>query len=226
LAIVSHDLKAPLALVTLSADLLSRAGANDETAQRARKHAATIEHAAKRMKRLIDTLLDAHSIETGQLEVVPRPQAVGTLLESCQEAIERAASEKNIHFDVRHLPNGIAVLADRDRIAQVFCNILENAVKFTNPHGAVSVTASLHGNEVLFSVRDTGRGMSDAELSRVFERHVRAHRSAGGGTGLGLFIARAIIEAHHGRIWAESQVGKGSTFYFTLPIAERESVAA
>jgi two-component system, OmpR family, phosphate regulon sensor histidine kinase PhoR len=112
------------------------------------------------------------------------------------------------------------VKADPVRIEQVLINLLHNAIKFTPPGGTITVSAKAQGGEVLFSIRDTGVGISGEDLSRIFERFYKADRSrSGGGTGLGLAIARHIVESHGGRIWAESTEGKGSTFYFTLPVS-------
>jgi two-component system phosphate regulon sensor histidine kinase PhoR len=113
-----------------------------------------------------------------------------------------------------------AVKADPLRIEQVMINLLHNAIKFTPSGGSITISAKTQGGEVLFSIRDTGVGISGEDLSRIFERFYKADRSrSGGGTGLGLAIARHIVESHSGRIWAESKEGKGSTFFFTLPIS-------
>jgi two-component system phosphate regulon sensor histidine kinase PhoR len=113
-----------------------------------------------------------------------------------------------------------AVRADAERIEQVLINLLHNAVKFTPSGGEIEVSARKEGGWVQFSVRDTGVGIQPEDLPRVFERFYKADQSrSGGGTGLGLSIARHTVEAHGGRIWAESLPGKGSTFSFTLPLA-------
>ena len=111
------------------------------------------------------------------------------------------------------------VRADAARLEQVLVNLVHNAIKFTPPGSEVSLTAAAEGTFVRFSVHDTGAGIPEEELGRIFERFYKADRArSGGGTGLGLSIARHIVEAHGGRIWAESEEGRGSTFHFTIPV--------
>jgi len=112
------------------------------------------------------------------------------------------------------------VRADPPRLEQVLVNLIHNAVKFTSPGGEVVLSAQTESNLVRFSVRDTGVGIPADDLERIFERFYKADRArSGGGTGLGLSISRHLVEAHGGKIWAESMEGRGSTFYFTIPIA-------
>jgi two-component system phosphate regulon sensor histidine kinase PhoR len=112
------------------------------------------------------------------------------------------------------------VLADATRVQQVVVNLLHNAIKFTPEGGQVAVNVSLQAREILFAISDVGIGIAADDLPRIFERFYKVDRSrATSGTGLGLAIARHLVEAHGGRIWAESEVGKGSTFYFTIPTA-------
>jgi two-component system phosphate regulon sensor histidine kinase PhoR len=113
------------------------------------------------------------------------------------------------------------IQADAPRLEQVLVNLIHNAVKFTRPGGEVVLSAEAGGNFVRFSVRDTGAGIPADDLERIFERFYKADRArSGGGTGLGLSIARHIVEAHGGKIRVESREGRGSTFYFTIPIAD------
>jgi two-component system phosphate regulon sensor histidine kinase PhoR len=112
------------------------------------------------------------------------------------------------------------VRADPERISQVLINLIHNAIKYTKPGGEILISAYPEGSNVVIFVRDNGAGIPDDTLPRIFERFYKADRSrSGGGTGLGLSIARHIVEAHGGRIWAESEVNQGSCFYFTLPTA-------
>lgn len=114
----------------------------------------------------------------------------------------------------------LAVLADAERVRQVVTNLVHNAIKFTPPGGSVALSAEQAGREVVIAVRDSGVGVPAQDLSRIFERFYKADRArSGGGSGLGLAIARHIVQAHGGRIWAESVEGQGSTFYFSLPLA-------
>ena len=114
------------------------------------------------------------------------------------------------------------VLGDRDRVEQVLVNLLHNAIKFTPPGGNIGISARVEGSDILVSIADTGVGIPADDLPRIFERFYKADKArAGKGTGLGLAIARHIVEAHGGRIWAESVEGRGSTFHFTLPKADK-----
>jgi two-component system phosphate regulon sensor histidine kinase PhoR len=111
------------------------------------------------------------------------------------------------------------VPADKDRLEQVMVNLIHNAIKFTPPGGSITISSQVEGNNLLTSITDTGVGVSTDDLPRIFERFYKADRArAGGGTGMGLAIAKHIVEAHDGRIWVESIEGKGSTFFFTLPL--------
>jgi len=118
-------------------------------------------------------------------------------------------------------PSGTpSILADQPRLEQVMVNLLHNAIKFTPAGGRISIHLESSGSEALFTVQDTGPGITEEDLPRIFERFYKADRArTSGGTGLGLAIARHLVEAHGGRIWAESQVGRGSTFRFSIPLA-------
>jgi two-component system phosphate regulon sensor histidine kinase PhoR len=129
---------------------------------------------------------------------------------------ERSGVMLHIDFD-DSLP---AVLADEQRIQQVIINLVHNAIKFTPPGGSIHTTAYQEGNRVIFSIRDTGVGIAEEDLPRIFERFYKTDPArSGGGTGLGLSIARHLVESHNGLIWAESGDGQGSTFKFSLPVA-------
>jgi signal transduction histidine kinase len=135
-----------------------------------------------------------------------------------------SAAQKQLQFE-RVLPGKeLQIECDRDRVLQVFGNLIGNAIKFTPSDGSIRVTAESHGEEALFSVSDSGPGIEPEELEHVFDRFWQAKKTARFGTGLGLTIAKALVEAHGGRIWAESARGKGATFFFTMPTA-RTSVA-
>ena len=119
-------------------------------------------------------------------------------------------------------PNDLPqTLADPDRMEQVMVNLLHNAIKFTPPGGKITVSGRAEGDRIIISVKDTGVGIASDHLQRIFERFYKADRArSGGGTGLGLSIARHLVEAHGGQIWADSDIGTGSTFYFSLPIGK------
>jgi signal transduction histidine kinase len=219
LGVVAHDLRNPLGNVLMQASLLRRPGA--EPNARSLKAAESIERAATRMNRLIKDLLDVTRMEAGHLAIerarVVTREVVSESVEA-QKALAASAALA-LSLDVRQeLPE---VWADRDRLLQVFENLIGNAVKFTEPGGRISVGAASRGREVLFWVNDTGSGMSAEDLPHLFDRFWQAGKAERRGSGLGLPIAKAIVEAHGGRIWVESAPGKGSTFLFTIPTAAR-----
>jgi signal transduction histidine kinase len=216
LAIVAHDLRNPASTILMQTALL-RYGAQPRPG--ARKPADVIERAATRMLRLIQDLLDETSIEAGRLSIEPTSIAPTQLV---SDSLERqkpltASASLELRPDLQaQLPE---VWADRDRLLQVFENLIGNALKFTEPGGQITLGAAPRGTEVLFWVADTGRGIAAEDLPRLFDRFWQAQKRQG--AGLGLPIVKGIIEAHHGRIWVESTPGKGTTFCFTIPTASR-----
>ncbi len=219
LAVVSHDLTNPLSVIVMAtARILSetisarRRGSNGHAME-------LIRRAAEQMRRLIRDLLDVSSIEAQRLTIERSRQSVALLLTDAVEGMQARADAKSLRLDADlDAAPGLEVECDRDRIQQVLANIIGNAVKFTEK-GSVSVGARRREREVWFSVTDTGPGIPAADLDHVFDRFWQARRTARAGTGLGLSIAKGIVEAHGGRIWAESAVGVGTTLSFTLAIA-------
>ncbi len=129
------------------------------------------------------------------------------------------ADQKHIRLTHRVNAPNVLVRADRERIFQVLSNILGNAIKFTPEQGAIDLAVDAEGDRIRFAVRDTGPGIPREQLSQVFNRYWQARKQESKGAGLGLYIVKGIIEAHGGRVWVDSQEGRGSTFYFTLPVA-------
>jgi PAS domain S-box-containing protein len=217
LGVVAHDLRNPLGNILMQAALLRRRG--DEPERRSRKPADGIERAAKRMNRLIQDLLDITRIEAGQLSIEPAPVQAGRAISEFVEAQTFLASSTSLdlRFDVAQDLG--EVFADRDRLLQILENLVGNAVKFTRPGGRVTVGAAPRDDEVLFWVSDTGAGIEAGDVPHLFDRFWQARKVGRQGAGLGLPIVKGIVEAHGGRIWVESQVGVGSTFFFTLPLA-------
>jgi PAS domain S-box-containing protein len=218
LAIVSHDLRNPLGVVLASSALLLKSSLPPEREERARRQVEAIQRAGNRMNRLIRDLLDFASIQAGHLSVSTRPQAVGDMVAEVLETLEPLAATKSqrLHAEV---PPGMEMRCDHDRVIQLFSNVVGNAIKFTPEAGEIRITASVDpqdGRLVRFAVTDTGPGIPADELPHVFDRYYQARRKNREGIGLGLTIARGIVEAHGGRIWVESEEGKGSTFLFTL----------
>jgi signal transduction histidine kinase len=221
LAVVSHDLKNPLGVVQLASALLLRGAQGKPGTEQIQKQAGRIQSAGERMARLISDLLDWGRIEAGGLPLEPSVQDVASIAHEALESVRPLAEARGLKV-VAELPEGdVRVTCDRTRVLQVLGNLLGNAVKFTPEGGELSVGARVQRGEVQLWVRDTGAGIRAEALPHVFERYWQAKEAESRGTGLGLYIAQGIVQAHGGRIWAQSEWGKGSTFSFTLPSVER-----
>jgi PAS domain S-box-containing protein len=215
-AVLSHDLRNPIGAISLAANLLIQQLPQEHG--RLRKRAETIRTAADRAGRMIGDLLGEMALEGGQVKLSKVACDPEALVSEVFELHLVAAQERGISLK-QEVPKGLKpVLCDRDYVLRVFGNLLGNAKKFTSPGGSVTLRAKPLEGAVKFSVTDTGPGISPDIRSRLFER---GFRGPGGeaGLGLGLSIARGIVEAHGGKIGVESEVGKGSTFWFTLPSA-------
>jgi PAS domain S-box-containing protein len=228
LAIVSHDLRNPLGVVLASSALLLKSSLPpDQPGKegRARRQVEAIERAGNRMNRLIRDLLDFAAIQAGHLSVSSHPREVGTLLREVFDALEPLAATKSIKLvDGSPENSGLHISCDHDRVIQLFSNVVGNAVKFTPEGGTVILRADPDDAMVRFSVADDGPGIALEELPYVFDRYYQARRRNRDGIGLGLSIARGIVEAHGGRIWVESPTaagGGGTTFFFTLPAPQQ-----
>lgn len=217
LAIVSHDLRNPLGAIVFNAALLQRTTIDGEEGQRVHKVAQTILHSADRMTRLIADLLDLAQIQAGKLAVEQIPQDVEGLISDCVEMLRPLAATKELKGMARA---GLRVRCDRERVLQILSNLVGNAIKFTPEGGSICIEAQDTGHEVRFSVRDTGQGIAEEELPRIFDRFWQAQRKNRAGIGLGLSIAKGLVEAQGGRLDVESKLGAGTTFFFTLPLAE------
>ena len=224
LAIVSHDLRNPLNAVTLGGSLLqmSKTLSDDD-----REQVETIAVSARRMARLIEDLLDVTRLEGGKrLPIEPDTVEVSELLSEAEElfrAQATVASVTLVYGADRDLP---LVRADRHRIMQVLSNLIGNSMKFTPPGGRISTHVRMHEAHVLFSISDTGPGIPKENQHDIFSPYWQAKRAERLGAGLGLPIAKGIVEAHGGKIWVESEPGNGTTFYFTLPAVEETATQA
>jgi signal transduction histidine kinase len=217
LAIVSHDLRNPLSAITLGSSLLLM---SKDLADEDREQVETMQVSAERMARLIADLLDVTRLEGGKrLPVEPAPVAVAELLDEALELFRAQAAVANVSIESDCRDGVDAVFADHHRVMQVLSNLIGNSLKFTPPNGTIRVCAEPHRDGVLFMISDTGPGIPKEHLSHIFTPYWQAKRAERLGAGLGLPIARGIVEAHGGRIWAESEPGQGTRFYFTLPAA-------
>lgn len=217
LSVVSHDLRNPLSAMTMAAASLKRAIGPNE---RARKHVDMLARNARRMDRLIADLLTAAKVQEGKLSIEPEAHDVAELVAETIEDLAPTAATAGIHLHAEVAEDTPPVFCDAWRIAQVLSNLVGNAVKFTPRGGTVVVSAGPgEAGEVRFSVRDTGPGIPEESAAHVFDRYWQEKEHAARGTGLGLFIAKGIVESHQGHIWVRSRVGEGSDFQFTLPAA-------
>jgi PAS domain S-box-containing protein len=213
LAIVSHDLRNTLNIFRLTAASLAEELPQDPAA--ARELVTRLQEQATSMNRLVDDLVDVARIDAGSLRIVRARCDARVLAEDALANVQPLAKRKGIAVEADLPAPGTLVECDRRRILQVFANVLGNAVKFTED-GAVRLDVSVEAKDVRFSISDTGAGISPEHLPHLFERYWQAREGERSGAGLGLYIARGIVEAHGGRIWAESTPGAGTRISFTL----------
>jgi PAS domain S-box-containing protein len=218
LSVVSHDLGNPLAAIRLCAAALLESPPSNVEEQRQLMQA--IGNSADWMTRLIQDLLDMSTLEVGKMSIERRTEQVRPILTSAAAMFLPQADERGVKLMAETDANVAPVHGDAARLVQVLTNLVGNSLKYTERGGTVTVRASMRDDEVLISVQDTGSGIPADQLPRIFERYYTRRRSANkSGSGLGLSIARGIVEAHGGRIWVESTVGVGTTFYVALPAA-------
>jgi signal transduction histidine kinase len=215
LEIVAHDLRSPLTAIKALGESLAYANPN------MRPRLERIDRAIGRMDRLISQLVDGTRIGQGELRITTRPEPVGAIVGETVDLYSHTARDRDVALEATELPDGAVVQADRDRVMQVLGNLVGNALKFTAPGGRVTLSARRDSDVIVFAVADTGTGIAPEDLPHVFEQYWKHDQQ---GTGLGLFIARSVVQAHGGRMWVESKPGAGSTFFFTLPLAARGRV--
>jgi len=219
IGIVSHDLRNPVnAVKMLTGVMLSRGGA-DRIAPEMLEYATVIRQAALQMDSLIMDLLDVTRVEAGRLSVDPKSVNAEELLSDALRTLAPVAEGKGLKLKLTSPDDLPRVFADSERISQALSNLVGNAIKFSPAGSEIGVRVIVLDSEVMFSVTDTGQGMTPEQLAHAFDRFWQSSRTDRQGAGLGLAITKGIIDAHGGRIWAESAPGTGSTFYFTVPIA-------
>ncbi|HEX9129978.1 MAG TPA: PAS domain S-box protein [Gemmatimonadaceae bacterium] len=216
LAVVAHDLRNPLNTVTMAVSLMLETTPPERVEER--RQVEIVRRAADRMNRMIQDLLDVKRMESGRLTTDLKPELPATLINDTIDMLRPLAAGSTIRLEADIEDDLPPVLADAARVQQVLSNLVGNAVKFTPRSGRITVCAEHIDGEVRFGVIDTGPGIPAEQLPHIFGRFWQA-KSDHRGIGLGLAIAKGIVEAHNGRIWVESHVGLGSTFYFTLPTA-------
>jgi signal transduction histidine kinase len=213
-SIVAHDLRNPMSAILIAAESLRRAGGDPSRVD-------MIGNSVAHLVRLVDMLKDAALISAGSFTVVHALIPLAPLLAEVTRALRTQAEASGITITVDD-GAGIEFRGEPDRVRQVLFNLADNAMKVTERGGRISIRAEMRGGEARVSVTDSGPGIAREGLRQIFQRYWKGPRADRESTGLGLYIARGIVEAHGGRIWAESELGKGTTFSFTLPIANAE----
>jgi signal transduction histidine kinase len=205
LAIVAHDLRNPLNTISMGAQLLAEIVESERAVEH--RQIDVIQRSVRRMNELIQDLLDIRRIESGRLN-------------DALEILRPLASARELSVE-QQVPAGLPlVLADGPRVQQLISNLVGNAIKFTPPGGVITLRVERDGHEVRVQVADTGPGIAAEAIPHVFGNYWQANRTDRRGIGLGLAIAKGIVEAHGGRIWVRSREGEGSTFFFTLPTVD------
>ena len=214
-AIMVHELRAPLTVINGTTDMLLKRP--ELIAQEmGNKLLSSMKSSAHVMLSLVNDLLDIAKIEAGKFQILPIKGKIVELIVDRQVFFTELAAEKGITINTAIEENLPEINFDRERILQVFNNLLSNAIKFTGNNGKIIIKAVRQDNTIICSVSDTGPGISKEQLPLLFSKFKQL-KSQTGGTGLGLIVAKGIVETHKGKIWVESRVNVGTTFFFSLP---------
>lgn len=218
---ISHDLRTPITSLRLMTETLQDGAIDDPEA--AEHFLALMEESIETMSQLVEELLELSRTQSGEVPLQIKPIPLATILEPAVERMLPQAERAKLSL-LLDLPRFLPmVMADTERLSAVVTNLLHNAIKFTPPGGAVTVSAQLNDGEITVSIRDNGIGIPAEDASQIFERFYKVDRArASKGMGLGLSIAKTVVEEHGGRIWVESELGKGSTFSFTIPTLQAQ----
>lgn len=225
-SVVSHELRTPLTSIRGALGLVA-GGAMGPLPDKAKRMVDIATQNADHLVRLVNDILDVERMESGKVQMEMRSCSLSELFARSVEEMQPIADEAGARLRVE--PAEAHVIADPDRIVQTITNLLSNAIKFSSPGGEVVVSAASQSGEVRVQISDTGRGIPAEHLSKIFDRFQQVDPSDSrdnGGTGLGLAICKSIVDRHGGRIWAETEDGVGSTFYFTLPAENMMQVPA
>jgi signal transduction histidine kinase len=218
LGLVSHDLRNLLSAIVLSASLIEKEVSQENHGEQIRKYALGILRSGGRMNRLLGDLIDVVSIEAGVLALTREIGDPTQVVTEAVNTLQSRAAASGVSLVAEIVPPLPPIAFDSARIFQVLINLLSNAIKFTQPNGKITLRVERIGEELRFAVHDTGLGIPADKLELIFERFFQIKKDDRRGMGLGLYISKRIVLGHGGRLWADSTLGKGSTFYFTLPI--------
>jgi two-component system phosphate regulon sensor histidine kinase PhoR len=214
---ISHELRTPLAGIKAIVETLQDGAVDDKKA--ARDFLARVDSEVDRMMQMVTELAELSRIESGRGNLKPETVNLNSLIEEVIASFKPQADRKSVALSAKLFTDLPLIRVDKDRIYQVITNLVHNAIKFTHSGGSVLISTEVSENSVLVKVSDTGIGISREDLARIFERFYKADKARSGeGAGLGLAIAKHVVQAHGGNIWVESEEGKGSTFFFNLPL--------
>jgi signal transduction histidine kinase len=217
----SHELRTPLSVIRENVSLIEDGVIGTATDQQ--KGLLKVSRLnVDRLASILDRLLDISKIESRSLELKRERVDLSLLAARAAELMQSKAAEKKISIEA-DIPEKLMSWIDQEQILQVFVNLLDNAIKYSNSRGRITIGLEPHGNQIRAYVADNGIGIDEADQEKIFERFVRLNDDASSpsrGTGLGLSICNGIVEMHGGRLWVESQLGRGSKFIFTLPRME------
>lgn len=218
LAVVSHDLRNPIGAIFSCTSLLLQDGQFGAASSDARHWIEFIKRNADSALRLVSDLLDVERISEGKLDIQLAKHDIFDIARHSAEVFARAAALKSITVTTNPPAATVSATCDRERITQVLSNLIGNAIKFTEAGGTITTNVAIEADQtVCVSVLDTGPGIEMTKQSEIFDRFSQLGKSDRRGIGLGLYIAKKIVQAHHGRLWVVSELGHGSTFSFTLP---------
>jgi signal transduction histidine kinase/HAMP domain-containing protein len=220
LAIVSHDLKNPLASIKMSAQLMHRKALEGPPGDNVRKFTNNIQVSCGQMLRMISDLLDAAAIEAGKIHVTLALHEAHAYFIQLENQFKPLADAKGIKLEIPLPKEGVYLCCDLDRIQQVFSNLLGNALKFTPVNGTIRIDHRMEKKDFIVNVSDTGPGISPQDQEHLFNRYWQVRGTKQRGTGLGLFIAKGIMEAHDALLLVQSTLGKGTSFSFVVPFQE------
>jgi signal transduction histidine kinase len=215
IGIASHELKTPLTAIKANIDFIL-SEKEGKIPENLKSYLLTIQRNTNRIQMRMDQMLDLSRMKSDHLffnrEQILLSEVMGGYINEVKPV------DKNLSVQV-DLPPDLLIDADRNALHDIFINLLSNAFKFTDDGGQVSIIASQRDQSILLQIRDTGMGIPEDKFQKIFDEFYQVEGGKHGGTGLGLAIAKRLVEEHGGRIWVESQLGKGSTFYFTLPLS-------
>jgi signal transduction histidine kinase len=218
LGIVSHDLRDLIGAVVTAATLMSKRSRQTEEGEQTRAGVERIHRYVARMNRLIGDLVDVASIDAGKLAVAPVRGDLGAVIAEAVETFQVSAQAKELTLEMDITARPLLAVFDHERMLQVLANLIANAIKFTPPGGTIRVSGNPTADSVRLSVRDNGVGIPAHLTEAIFERFSQVAEHDRRGLGLGLYISRCLVEAQGGRMWAESQSGKGSTIHVAMPV--------